>query len=115
MRKVARRKVTEEIVFEADDGSYFSYEGQAIEHDLELIEEEMEHLNRGNINIPALNLTGCIYAINKKLDISLIKKYCELRDFELKEPQVPTKVIITNDFVISIDELKKVVNEIDKL
>lgn len=115
MRKLAKRKVTEEYVFESDDGTLFPYEGQAIEHDIKLMEEELEHLNRGNINIPALNLTGSIYVINKKLDANLIRKYCELRDFELNDPTIPTKVIITDDFVISIDELKKVVNEIDKL
>ena len=115
MRKLARRKVTEELVFESDDGSIFPYEGLAIEHDMDTLKEELEHLNRGNINIPALNLTGSIYSISKKTDMNLIKKYCDLRDFELSEPSIPTKVIITNDFVLSIEELKKIVNEIDKL
>ena len=75
----------------------------------------MEPLNRGDINIPDLNLIGSIYAISKRRDVDLIKKYCELQDFELKDPDVPTKIIVTNEFVVTIDELKKVVNEIDKL
>lgn len=115
MRKVSKRKVTEEFVFEADDGRTFPYEGLAIEHDLAVIKEEMDSLNQGNINIPALNLTGSIYVINKKLDLELIKKYCELRDFELKDTNFPTKIIITDEFAVTIDDLRTIVNEIDKL
>ena len=115
MRKIAKRKITEEYVFEADDGSTFSYEGLAVEHDIEIIKEELEPLSRGEINIPALNLTGSIYVINKRLDLELIKKYCELRDFELKDTKIPTKIIITDDFAVTIDDLKQIVNEIDKL
>ena len=115
MRKLSKKKVTEEFVFEADDGQLFAYEGQAIEHDINIVEEALEPMNMGEINIPDLNLVGTIYNIRNRADLQVIKKYCELRDFELKDPGLPTKVIVTNEFVVTVDDLKKVVDKIAHL
>lgn len=112
MRKVSRKSITQEYLFEAEDGTLFPYEGLAIEHDIKLLEEEISEMRAGDINIPDLNLIGSIYKINNKADLSFIEKYCELKDYDLNEISVPTNIIITDNFVISAEELRKVVEGI---
>ena len=115
MKKVSRRSITSEYLFEADDGKTFPYEGQAIEHDIKLVEDGLGKLKLSDISIRELNLIGSIYEIETKKDLSLMEKYAELKDFSLKSIDIPTKIIVTDNFVLSIEELKKVINEIDNM
>lgn len=115
MRKVARRSITQEILFEAEDGKQFSYEGQAIEHDLKLLEKDMNDLKKGDLNIPDLNLIGGIYKIQNEENLKLIHRYCELKNFSFEDPDIPANIVITNDFVLSVHDLKNLVEDIANL
>lgn len=115
MRRVSRKNITKEILFEAEDGRRFAYEGLALDHDIELAAKEIEDCKRGDINIPDLNLVGEIYRIDTKEEMSKIEKYCDHRDLTLSNTTVPALVIVTNTFAVNVEDLKKVSMDIAKI
>lgn len=115
MKKVSRKSITQEYLFEADDGKTFPYEGQAIEHDINLIEKELDKIKKGDINIPELNLIGSIYKVRNSEQMKLISKYCDLKNIVLKDIDTPANIIVTDSFVLSSEALKSLVEEACRL
>ena len=115
MKKRSRKSVTQEYIFESEDGKTFNFEGHALEHDIEIIEKDLEKLKRGDVNVPELNLTGSIYNIRTAEDLNLINRYCEFKNIFLKEMDIPVNIIVTDNFVLSTEELKSLAEEINNL
>lgn len=115
MRKIAKKRITQEFVFESEDGTHFPFEGLATEHDIEVAKKNIEPLKRGDINIPDLNLVGSIYKVVGESDLEEIRKYCETIDMDLDQDEIPTVVIITDKFAVSIDKLKELSESISNL
>lgn len=115
MKKVSRKSITQEYLFEAEDGTTFSYEGQAVEHDINLAEKELEKIKKGDINIPELNLIGSIYKVRNAGHMNLINKYCDLKGIALKDIDIPSNIIVTDSFVLSAEALKNLVEEASNL
>ena len=115
MRKKSKRSVTSEFVFESDDGTSFPYEGLAVEHDIELLEEQISDLKKGEINIPEFNLVGNIYKAETEKELSLLEKYCEAKDLTLNEDSIPALIIITDSLAVSVNKMKELSSNIGGL
>lgn len=115
MKRISKRRITQEIAFESDDGNIFPYEGLALEHDITSAETAIRDLKRGDINIPDLNLVGSIYKATKDNELDKIKRYVEALDLTFEQDGLPALIIVTDKFAVSVDKLKELSESISEL
>jgi hypothetical protein len=106
MRKISNKKYTNSFI--TDDGKIFQYEGQAREHELHLAKDRLSQLNQHS-DVYAIGEIVSFYTENDS-DIEILQK-CFSSSQMYSEYIAPIWLHVWNDQIISVEDLKDLINQ----